>query len=122
MKGEKTMFKRNEGILDRIVRVALSLVLLLTGLFLIGVLQSNVLGLVITGFGLWVLITGLVGFCPLYVPLGINTLEKEKELFARCRSMMASFRQGQAGGEQTGAGLGCKLCSPSTGEADHQPR
>ena len=82
------MFKRNEGIIDRTLRVLLSTVLLATGLFWLNGLQGSVLGLLVTGFGLLPLLTGLTGFCPLYVPLGISTLEKEKALMARCRSMM----------------------------------
>src|SRR5512134_1671916 len=85
------MFRRNEGIIDRTLRVLLSMVLLPTGLFWLGGLQGSVLGLVVTGFGLLPLITGLTGFCPLYVPFGISTLEAEKRLMARCRSMMASY-------------------------------
>jgi hypothetical protein len=59
------MFKTNEGTLDRVLRVVLGLVLL---------------GLAITGeLGVWAylgvvpLLTGLVGMCPLYMLLGINT-------------------------------------------------
>jgi hypothetical protein len=90
------MFKRNEGIIDRSLRVALSIVLLPTGLFSLGRVQGSVLGLVVTGFGLLPLITGFPGFCPLYVPFGVSTLEKEKKLVAKymskCLSMKASFR------------------------------
>ena len=110
------MFKRNEGILDRTLRVLLSMVLLPTGLFWLGGLQGNVLGLVIAGFGLLPLITGLTGFCPLYVPFGINTLEKEKELIARCMSMMAGSRPGSPSARQM-----CGPCPPSIGETPDQP-
>ncbi len=63
----------NEGSLDRTVRIVVGLVLLALGL-----LQT------ISGAWLWVavilgailLITGLVGFCPLYTVLGINTCRK----------------------------------------------
>lgn len=95
------MFRRNEGIIDRTLRVLLSLVLLPTGLFWLGGLQGSVLGLVVTGFGLLPLLTGLTGFCPLYVPFGISTLEKEKELMARCRSMMVGYRPGNPSAGQT---------------------
>jgi hypothetical protein len=95
------MFKRNEGIIDRTLRVLLSMVLLPTGLFWLGGLQGSVLGLVVTGFGLLALITGLTGFCPLYVPFGISTLEKEKELMHRCMSMMASCMPGHRHPGQT---------------------
>jgi hypothetical protein len=118
------MFKRNEGIIDRALRVSLSMVLLPTGLFWLGGLQGNVLGLVVTGFGLLPLLTGLTGFCPLYVLFGISTLEKEKELVAKymskCMSMMASFRQGSAGGGDSGAGQTCGPCPPSVGNARNE--
>jgi len=95
------MFKRNEGIIDRTLRVLLSMVLLPTGLFWLGGLQGSVLGLVVTGFGLLPLITGLSGVCPLYIPFGISTLEKEKELMARCASMAASCMPGHRHPGQT---------------------
>ncbi|HEX6268915.1 MAG TPA: DUF2892 domain-containing protein [Anaerolineales bacterium] len=110
------MFKRNEGIIDRTLRVALAIVLLSVGLFLLGGLQGNVPGLIVAGFGLLPLITGLTGFCPLYVPFGISTLEKEKELMARCMSMMAGSWRGNPSASQM-----CGPCSPSIGETPDQP-
>ncbi len=59
-----SFFSRNEGSLDRTLRVVV-------GLFLIGV--------AVTGRGAWgyigvvPLLTGLMGTCPLYSLLGINT-------------------------------------------------
>ena len=88
------MFKRNEGLLDRSVRVAVGMVLLPAGLFWIGGLQGNVPGLVAAGLGAWVLITGLTGICPLYLPFGISTLEKENEFIAKIKSMAVSCRAG----------------------------
>jgi hypothetical protein len=75
--------------------------LLLVGLFWLGGVQGSVLGLVVTGFGLLPLITGLTGVCPLYIPFGISTLEKEKELMARCASMAASCMPGHRRPGQT---------------------
>ena len=83
------MFKRNEGILDRIVRVALGMVLLPAGLFWFSGFQGGILSLLAAGLGLMGLITGLTGVSILYIPFGISTLEKEKELIARCASMAA---------------------------------
>lgn len=56
---------RNEGMMDRLVRVAAGLVLL--ALVFVG--PQTPLGWI----GLVPLLTGLVGFCPLYRLLGINT-------------------------------------------------
>ncbi|MEL7401325.1 MAG: DUF2892 domain-containing protein [Pseudomonadota bacterium] len=56
---------QNEGTLDRIVRVVLGLVLL--SLTIVG--PQSMWGLV----GLVPLITGAIGFCPLYKIVGLNT-------------------------------------------------
>jgi hypothetical protein len=108
LKGENKMFKRNEGIIDRTLRVLLSTVLLPTGLFWLGGLQGSVPGLVVTGFGALALLTGLTGFCLLYIPFGISTLEKERELIARCKSMMANRAPGNRSvGSMCGPGSEC---------------
>ncbi len=73
------MFKRNEGKLDRIVRLALGIVLLPAGLIWLGGLQGNLPGLVAAIIGVLALFTGLTGFCILYVPFGFSTLEPEEK-------------------------------------------
>jgi hypothetical protein len=73
------MFKRNEGTLDRIARLALGIVLLPTGLVLLGGMQGNVWGLLVALPGVIGLVTALTGFCPTYVLFGISTLESEKK-------------------------------------------
>ncbi len=99
------MFKRNEGILDRVVRVALGMGLVPAGLFWFGGLQGSVVGLVAAGLGGLGLITGFTGVCPLYIPLGISTLKQEKRLFTRCASMAAGCRCGQpSAGQPFGSG------------------
>lgn len=107
------MFKPNEGIIDRVLRVALATVLLLVGLLLLGVWQSTVPGLILTGFGTLALITGLTGFCPLYVLFGISTVDAEKRLIARCRSMMANWGPGNRG-----VGL---MCGPGPQSIEKTP-
>ncbi len=73
------MFKRNEGTLDRIVRLALAIVLLPAGLFFLGALQGNLVGLFAVGIGLIGLVTGATGVCPTYNLFGISTLETEQK-------------------------------------------
>lgn len=63
--------KANEGKLDRILRVIAGLALL--SLIVIG--PQSMWGLV----GLVPLLTGLVGYCPLYTVLGINTCPVENK-------------------------------------------
>ncbi len=73
------MFKRNEGTLDRIVRLAVGAVLLPAGLLGLGALQGSPIGLVAVGLGAIGLVTAVTGFCPTYVLLGISTVGAEKE-------------------------------------------
>ena len=59
--------KSNVGTADRVIRVVVGLVLLSLMFFLEG--DTRWWGLV----GLWPLATGLTSWCPLYMPLGIDT-------------------------------------------------
>jgi len=66
-------FKQNMGTLDRTIRLLLAAVvavLYLTG-NLTG-LAAIILGILAVIF----VITSIIGFCPLYVPLGLNTCKK----------------------------------------------
>jgi hypothetical protein len=70
---EATM-KTNMGLVDRIVRAALAVVVLI--LYLAGQITGVadvVLGILAVVF----LATSVVAFCPLYLPLGISTKKKE---------------------------------------------
>jgi len=59
------MAMKNEGVLDRVIRVVVGLALL--SLLVVG--PKTLWGLV----GLVPLITGLVGFCPIYKVFGLST-------------------------------------------------
>jgi len=66
----------NESSLDRIVRVVLEIVLIGAGLYL--ALQSGIVwGWLVAIVGLIPLVTGLVGFCPIYSLLKIRTAPKK---------------------------------------------
>jgi len=58
--------KLNEGTFDRVVRVVLGVVLLYLGIMSV----AGVWGIVLDVLGVIFLITGVVGFCPLYKLLG----------------------------------------------------
>jgi hypothetical protein len=57
--------KKNVGQIDRNIRLAVAGVLILLGVWLAMPLLSLI--------GLVVLVTGVLGFCPAYVPLKIDT-------------------------------------------------
>jgi hypothetical protein len=65
--------KANVGIADRVIRILVGLILL----SLVFVLEGNArwLGLI----GLIPLVTGLVRWCPLYVPFRIDTCRAEHD-------------------------------------------
>lgn len=76
MKGTCPMLKQNEGLLDRIIRIVIGVVLLLVGMYLLtGVGQTIVL--IISAVAL---ITGAVGFCGLYAILSISTNKTKKTI------------------------------------------
>jgi hypothetical protein len=71
------MFQKNEGPVDRTIRVVVGILLIAVSLWLLGGLEASVAGVVVAAFGLWLIVTGAIGVCPGYVPFGINTLPKK---------------------------------------------
>jgi hypothetical protein len=66
--------KQNMGTIDRVIRVLLAIVVLV--LYLTGNISGTaaiILGIIAVIF----VLTSLVGFCPLYVPLKISTKKKK---------------------------------------------
>ena len=68
--------KTNEGGLDRVLRVIFGLVLLILGIWVVKA-TGWMIAFIIVGAILF--ITGLTGFCALYIPLGINTCSEKKD-------------------------------------------
>lgn len=63
----------NEGIVDRALRVTAGLVLLYLGQ---GGIVTGAGGTAVTVVAALLLITGVIGWCPLYALLGIDTTRK----------------------------------------------
>ncbi len=66
--------KKNEGTIDRALRVALGIVLLIVGFGVVGGTGGTILGIV----GLIPLVTGLVGWCPIYSIFKLSTTEDQE--------------------------------------------
>lgn len=70
----EVFMQTNMGLIDRLIRIVLALVvgvLILTG-------QLNGVAAVILGIlAVVFVLTGIIAFCPLYVPFGISTKKKE---------------------------------------------
>jgi len=67
---------KNVGSIDKIVRVIIAVVI--AALFFTNVI-TGVVGIVLLVLAGVFLLTSLVGFCPLYLPLGIKTIQKTEE-------------------------------------------
>ena len=70
------MFKKNVGGLDRALRLIVGVAMALVGLFPLGGWRGNSTGIDVALFALVPLVTGLIGFCGIYVPFGISTRDK----------------------------------------------
>ncbi len=68
--------KKNLGSADKLIRLALAIVLII--LFYKEIL-SGTIGLVALGVAFILTLTSLVSFCPLYAMLGLRTTRKVKE-------------------------------------------
>lgn len=65
---------KNMGNIDRIIRLIVAIII--GYLFFKGII-AGVIGTVLMVLAAIFLITSLIGFCPLYKPLGINTCERK---------------------------------------------
>jgi len=64
--------KKNEGGIDRIVRVIVGIILIVSAFRM----EANGLTVVFYVVGVVAIITALTGFCALYKPFGIDTRKK----------------------------------------------
>ena len=72
--------KKNMGTVDRTVRVIFAVLVL--GLYLANMISGTV-AIILGLFAVIFVITGLVGFCPLYVPLKLSTMQKKEQSAAQ---------------------------------------
>ncbi len=66
--------KLNMGTIDRVIRIALAF---LVGALYYGGMISGTAAIILGVLALVFLVTGLVGFCPLYLPLNLSTRKGE---------------------------------------------
>ena len=65
--------KKNMGTIDRTIRTLLALVIVI--LYLTNMI-SGVIAIILGIFAVIFLLTGFIGFCPLYAPLKLSTRKK----------------------------------------------
>lgn len=68
--------KQNMGKIDKIVRIIIAAVIAI--LFFTNQI-SGTLGIVLLVFAIVLLLTSFISFCPLYLPFGISTKEKNNQ-------------------------------------------
>jgi hypothetical protein len=67
--------KKNMGTVDKIIRILLAIVVIV--LYLNGSI-TGVAAIILGILAIVFIVTSLIGFCPLYVPLKISTIGKAK--------------------------------------------
>lgn len=66
--------KKNMGLIDKVIRTLVAIVLI--ALYFTNVISGTVAIILLIFAGVFIL-TSLLGYCPLYLPLGLNTTKKE---------------------------------------------
>jgi hypothetical protein len=66
--------KKNIGSTDKIIRI---LIAVLVGILYYTGTITGTLGIVLITVAIIFLLTGLINFCPLYAPFGLNTCKKK---------------------------------------------
>lgn len=66
--------KKNMGSTDKLIRVIIAAVI--AGLYWKDIIPGT-LGIVLLAFAAIFVLTSFISFCPLYLPLGINTCKKK---------------------------------------------
>jgi hypothetical protein len=67
--------KKNMGTIDRVIRMLLAIVVII--LYMTGSI-TGVAAIILGILAFVFIVTSLIGFCPLYVPLKISTIGKVK--------------------------------------------
>lgn len=67
--------KKNMGNIDKIIRILIAAIV--AALYFMGIITGT-LGIVLLLLAGVFVLTSLISFCPLYLPLGINTCPKNK--------------------------------------------
>lgn len=67
--------KSNVGVIDKIIRIVIALIFIV---LYFTQLVTGSLGIVLLVLAGVFILTSIVGFCPLYLPFGINTWKENK--------------------------------------------
>jgi hypothetical protein len=68
--------KKNVGTIDKVIRIVFAIAVIT--LFLTNVI-SGVLGIVLLALSAILVVTSMIGVCPLYIVMGLNSVEKSTD-------------------------------------------
>jgi hypothetical protein len=68
--------KKNIGTIDKVIRIVFAVAVIV--LFLTNVI-SGVLGIVLLALSAILVVTSMIGVCPLYIVMGLNSVEKSTD-------------------------------------------
>jgi hypothetical protein len=68
------IMKKNMGVIDKVIRILVAIVVVV--LYFLHVISGTLAIILLVAAGIFVL-TSILSFCPLYLPLGISTKKKE---------------------------------------------
>jgi hypothetical protein len=66
--------KKNMGLIDKVIRILIAVIVI--ALYFTNVISGTLAIILLIVAGIFIL-TSLLGFCPLYLPIGLNTGKKE---------------------------------------------
>ena len=67
--------KKNMGLIDKVIRIAVAVIMIVLGFFLGGF--SSIFSIILFILAVVFILTSFISFCPLYTLFGINTGKKE---------------------------------------------
>lgn len=72
-KGLIIMFKRNLGLIDRILRSGVGLAMMYVGFLGQHLVADDVTRMIIGGMGMFMIAIAIIGICPMYALIGFST-------------------------------------------------
>ena len=70
-------FTQNIGTIDRIMRLIIGLIMIYFGLYSNVLIADEIAGTLLGVFGVFILLTAIVRFCPMYLIIGFSSDKKE---------------------------------------------
>jgi hypothetical protein len=112
---KRSRFARNIGMVDRMFRFCIGIGLILLGTLLF----EGTVGMILLIAGVVAVATAIIGFCPLYIPLGISTVGFPFSRMGTMSKMMAKCCRGSVDFPQCSSMME-KMCPPEKGNFTNQ--